>query len=130
MAVRRVAPGLPEVAAVALGGLLGSASRIAIGTWFTGSGFPMSVLLVNLVGSFLLGLYLAVRQRVVTRAHSVHFWAIGLLGSFTTFSTFSVDILRLVGDGRPVTALVYLLVSLVAGLSLAFLGGRIGRLLR
>lgn len=115
--------------AVGLGGLAGSASRTAIGIWLGGEGFPVPVLIVNLTGSFALGLYLALRQQSVTRPHSLHFWAIGLLGSFTTFSAFSVDLVRLVESGRVVTALVYLGVSLVGGLVAALLGGRVGRLL-
>lgn len=99
-----------------------------MGLWLGGEGFPTAVLIVNLIGSFGLGVYLAMRQRVITRSTSLHFWAIGMLGSFTTFSTFSVDLVRLMDAGQPMTAGAYLLTSLMGGLSLAFVGGRIGRL--
>lgn len=119
---------LAPLAAVALGGLIGSASRTAIALWLGVEGFPTAILIVNLVGSFALGLYLAMRQQVVTRSTSLHFWAIGMLGSFTTFSTFGVDVVRLIDTGQVLNAGLYLLASLLGGLILAFIGGRFGRL--
>lgn len=81
---------------------------------------------MNLVGSFLLGLYLARRERAVSRRGSLQFWAIGLLGSFTTFSAFSVDLVRLLEAGRAGAAGVYLLSSICGGLLAAMLGLRVG----
>jgi CrcB protein len=116
------------VAAVAAGGLVGSASRTAIG-WLLSSEtgeFPTAVVVVNLVGSFVLGLYMARRERAVTRPRSLQFWAIGVLGSFTTFSAFSLDLVDLMNAGRPDLSMAYLGVSLVGGLLVAGLGLRIG----
>lgn len=88
--------------------------------------FPVGVLTVNLVGSFLLGLYLARRERSVAGPATLRFWAIGLLGSFTTFSAFSLDLLVLFQAGRIVASFMYLLASVAGGLTLALIGHRMG----
>jgi CrcB protein len=81
---------------------------------------------VNLAGSFLLGFYLARRERANSRRTSLQFWAIGVFGSFTTFSAFSIDLVRLLEDGQHLTAASYLCASLIGGLALAHGGQRIG----
>ncbi len=93
-------------------------------------GFPIGVLTVNLVGSFLLGFYLARRERSVEGPAAVRFWAIGVLGSFTTFSAFSGDLLVLLQAGRVVASSGYLLGSVLGGLALALTGHRMGSVLR
>jgi CrcB protein len=55
----------------------------------------------------------------------MQFWAFGTLGSFTTFSAFSLDVVRLVDAGHPGGAAGYVLVSMVGGLWLALLGQRL-----
>lgn len=116
------------MAAVGAGGLVGSAARTGIGLWIPTqeAGFPTWAILVNLAGSLLLGLYLARRERATSRRTSLQFWAIGMLGSFTTFSTFSVDLLQLLADGRLLAAASYLGVSILGGLGLGLAGQRIG----
>jgi len=116
------------LAAVALGGLLGSAARIGVAAVFASEGFPVAVLVVNLLGSFLLGLYVALRQRAVVRRGSPRFWAIGVLGSFTTFATFSVDLIRLGTENGVISIAAYVVTSVLGGLSVALLGMRIGGL--
>ena len=115
---------------MAAGGLLGSGFRAAIVLLVGEGAFPTAILIVNLVGSFVLGYYLARRERAVGARHSLHFWGIGVLGSFTTFSTFSVDLVQLLEGGRVVTATVYLVVSLAGGLTSAVVGQRIGAIVR
>lgn len=116
------------MAAVAAGGLIGSAARIGIALWIPtpSQGFPTEVLVVNLAGSFLLGFYLARRERAISRRTSLQFWAIGVFGSFTTFSTFSLDLVHLLSAGRLLTAASYLGASLLGGLAVALVGQRIG----
>lgn len=122
----------PAVAQVAAGGVIGSAVRgmvqLAIPT--VDGTFPTAVLLVNLVGSFFLGLYLARRERSVEGPATLRFWAIGLLGSFTTFSAFSLDVLVLLQAGRVVASSIYLLGSVAGGLTLALVGHRMGLVFR
>ena len=114
--------------AVLAGGLLGSAARAVVGLAIPAASgeFPVATLIVNLTGSFLLGFYLARRQRAVSARWSMRFWAIGALGSFTTFSTFSVEVLQLIDVGQMATAVGYTLASTLGGLTLALLGGRVG----
>jgi CrcB protein len=92
--------------------------------------FPAATLTVNLVGSLLIGLFLARWDRSAARAWSLRFWAIGVLGSFTTFSTFSLETAQLLEAQRPVMALVYLVGSVAGGLVLAVVGLRLGSVLR
>lgn len=86
----------------------------------------MATLIVNLAGSLMLGFYLARRERTVTARVSLQFWAIGVFGSLTTFSAFSVEVVGLVQRGRAATAVGYVAVSLVGGLILALAGQRLG----
>jgi CrcB protein len=114
------------------GGLIGSAARAGVGYLLPGApgSVPVVTLTVNLLGSLLLGFYLARRERATTFRWSVQFWAIGILGSFTTFSGFSLDVVHLLQVDRPLVALGYVATSLVGGLALALLGERIGSVLR
>ena len=86
----------------------------------------MAALVVNLVGSFLLGLYLARRERAVAAESSIPFWAIGVLGSFTTFSAFSLDVVYMIDAGRGLVACGYVVVSVIGGLTVALFGERLG----
>lgn len=88
--------------------------------------FPWTALIVNLSGSFLLGLYLARRERAVATESSIPFWAIGVLGSFTTFSAFSLDVVYLIEAGRGLVAAGYVAASVMGGLTVALLGERVG----
>lgn len=114
------------------GGALGSAARAGIGVWFpTPTGrFPATLLVINITGSFLLGLYLVRRERAISARWSIQFWAIGVLGSFTTFSAFSLDVSRLVTTGHPIKAAGYVVASIIGGLLAASLGQQVGRVLR
>jgi len=120
----RIAP----LAAVLAGGFVGSAARAGVGEWIHSSPgtFPVATFTVNIVGAFLLGLYLARRERSVNPRWSLQFWAIGGLGSFTTFSTFSVGVVKLIDAGGTGTAIVYVVASTLLGLIAAILGDRIG----
>lgn len=120
---------LLDFGAVIGGGLVGSAARLAVAE-VTASGtasFPWATLVVNLSGAALAGFYLARRQRAVSSRWSLRFWAIGALGSFTTFSGFSVEVIRLNEAGRLGMALVYVLASVVGGVLAAVIGDGAGR---
>jgi len=120
---------LPALVAVVGGGLIGSAARAIVGFWLpTPTGhFPTGIFVINITGSFLIGLYLARRERAAVARLSLPFWAIGVLGSFTTFSAFSLDVLRLLTEGQTPTAVVYVVSSTVGGLVAALLGQRVGQ---
>lgn len=113
---------------VALGGAAGSVARFAVSAMFrTAPGtFPVGTFLVNLLGSFLIGLCAAWAER---GAPWVRPWLMaGFLGGFTTFSAFSLENMRLLRDGYLGTALTYALVSVSAGILLAFAGYSLARL--
>ena len=111
---------------------MGSAARIVVGLWIPAkdAGFPWAILLVNLAGSLLLGFYLARRERSISRRGSLQFWAIGVFGSFTTFSAFTVDLVEILAAGRGGMAVSYLASSVLGGLICAVAGLRIGGLIR
>jgi fluoride exporter len=110
--------------AVAVGGAAGSVLRYAVGlALLRGSGaFPLGTLLVNVLGSFLIGL--------LARALSSPAWdpmwrialTVGFCGGFTTFSTFSAELLTLLQEGRMARAALYVGVSVGLAVLATFLG--------
>lgn len=111
---------------IALGGALGSMARYAtgiyVGRWL-GSGFPWGTLLINIVGSFLIGVFaesFALRWDTsqVTRA----FLIVGICGGYTTFSTFSLDMVTLFNRGEAVAAATYAGASVALGLAALYAG--------
>lgn len=114
---------------VALGGALGSVLRYGLGAWvqgFWGPSFPYSTLLVNLLGSFLIGLVLRFSLEGILSGEGRLFLAVGVLGGFTTFSTFNYELLALVQGGEWAKALLYAGLSLFLGFLMVFLGYRLG----
>lgn len=88
-------------------------------------GWPAATLLVNVVGSLLLGAFLARRQSDATVFGSLEFWAIGVLGSLTTFSALSIEVVRLADQRQFVIVFGYVALSVFGGLGAAILGGRL-----
>ena len=112
---------LREVLLVALGGAVGSAGRYLVDRAFGERSFPIATLTVNLVGSFLLGLLVGwLGSRVATGLRLALFT--GLLGGFTTFSTFALESSVLLRSGQTTSALAYLVLSVGAGVALAAIG--------
>lgn len=106
-------------------GALGSGARYLVGTWALeslGGGFPYGTLIVNVLGSFALG--------VVAHLATASAWspelrgavAIGFLGGFTTYSSFNQETLTLLGGGASGTAALNIVVTLIAGLTAGWLG--------
>jgi len=107
------------VAAVAAGGALGACARYGAALlWPTAPGaFPWTTLLVNAAGCAVIGVFMVVITEVVTAHPLVRpFLGTGVLGGFTTFSTYAVDAQRLVGGGHAAGAAVYLVATLAAAL--------------
>jgi fluoride exporter len=119
-------------AAVLAGGIIGSAARTGVSYLLpaaTGR-LPVATLIVNLAGSLLVGFYLARREQTVTAPLSLQFWGIGVFGSFTTFSTFSIEVVYLLGQRKAATAVAYVATSIIGGLILALSGQRVGSVIR
>ena len=111
-----------------VGGAIGSVLRYAIGLTARQSLFPWATLCINLSGSFILGLFLtrALGRLPVTVTTPI---SVGILGGFTTFSTFAWEGLFLSRSGRIGLALIYVLLSVVGGIFAAWIGYRLGRLI-
>ncbi len=112
--------------AIALGGALGSVLRFAAVSYLTpllGYRFPFGTFIVNLSGSFLIGVaYVLLVEKTTLSAEWRLFFITGILGGYTTFSAFSLEILQLWQDGYVLNALVYACGSVILGLIFAFIG--------
>jgi len=122
---------LSQVLAIAAGGALGAVLRywVSSGVYLLlGRGFPYGTLAVNVLGSLLMGmLYVLMIDRLATGSEWRAFLLIGLLGAFTTFSTFSIETLTLMQDGMYMRALLNILLSVLACIGAAFLGMALAR---
>jgi fluoride exporter len=107
------------LAAVSAGGALGAAARYLIGSvWPTPSGsFPVTTMAINLLGCALIGVLMVLITQVWSRQRLLRpFLGTGVLGGFTTFSTYTVDIQRLVAGSHTGTALLYLALTPIGAL--------------
>jgi CrcB protein len=115
--------------AVALGGVIGSLARAGLAHLVHGGppGFPWATFSVNVAGAAMIGFVAVVTDASRGRRPWLRpFLATGVLGGFTTFSTFAVDADRLLRDGATGTALVYLLATVAVGLAAVRLSARAG----
>lgn len=111
---------------VALGGALGSVARYAFaslaGRWL-GTEFPWGTLLINIGGSFLIG---ALAESFALRWDASQstrvFLVVGICGGYTTFSTFSLDVVTLMNRGANFAAAAYVLASVVLALGALYAG--------
>ncbi|MBV7697759.1 fluoride efflux transporter CrcB [Streptomyces sp. TRM70350] len=114
----------PIVAAVSLGGGIGAAARYGAGQLWpvAADGFPWTTLWVNVVGCAVIGAFMVIITDVWAAHRLVRpFFGTGVLGGFTTFSTYAVDIQRLVAAGEARSALAYLAATLLAALAAVWL---------
>ena len=124
---------MPRTALVALGGLIGSVARY----WLSGAvqrlhgtAFPSGTLAVNVVGSFVIGLVMALSlERGLLSANARILLATGFCGGFTTMSTFSYETVALLRDGDAVLALGNVLASVVVTIGAVWLGDLVARVL-
>jgi len=118
--------------AIAAGGAIGSLLRFWSSTgmhrWL-GQSFPYGTLFVNVTGSLLMGfLYVLLTSRMELGTPWRAFFLVGLLGAFTTFSTFSMDTLQLLEKGLWLRALLNVLSNVVVCIGAAWAGVLIGRI--
>ena len=104
-----------------MGGAAGALARYAVGIAAGARGFPWATLAINVVGSFLLGLLLHRGPGRLSEDARLAL-GVGVLGAFTTFSTFTNETLALARDGRLGAAVFYVSLSVVAGLTAAAVG--------
>lgn len=119
--------------AVALGGALGSVARFwltGVMTALTGPRFPWGTLLINVGGSFVIGLIAGLTltpDRVGWHPSVRIFLMTGFCGGFTTFSAFSLQALELLRDGETAAAIAYMLASVLLCLAFTFIGWHVTR---
>ncbi|MER1986164.1 MAG: fluoride efflux transporter CrcB [Solibacillus sp.] len=107
---------------VGIGGAIGAVLRVMISTTIPFNGtFPFATLCVNLLGCFLLGLFLT-STTIIRNVHLKLALTTGVLGAFTTFSTFSYETLQLLQQGAAFYALLYVGGSLFGGLTFSAIG--------
>ena len=116
---------------VAAGGAIGASLRHLSGmaaVRLFGSGFPWGTLFVNVFGSFLMGLFIAWMVKKTGVSNDVRlFMATGILGGFTTFSAFSLDVANMVERGAMSSAFIYIAASVIISLAAVFIGLWFGR---
>jgi CrcB protein len=103
--------------AVAIGGALGSVARYALSSWIfdiTSNKFPYATLIVNVAGSFVMGiLFVVIVERAVLPAEMRSLLMIGFIGAFTTFSAFSLDALGLWQNGHVLMSVIYMIATVI-----------------
>jgi fluoride exporter len=112
---------------VGLGGFFGAISRYKVGQWvhqlLDKHNFPYGTIFVNILGCFLIGLIAGlVSNKGLVPKHLELALITGFLGGFTTFSSFSLESLRLMQTGNFFSALLNIVISVVVGLTAAWLG--------
>ena len=117
--------------AISIGAVLGANFRYLLGGWISdrwGTSFPLGTFVINVTGSFVIGIVLTlVTERVAAPAWVRPMIAIGFLGSYTTFSTFSYETLALARDGAWLMAGLNVLLSVAESLVGVYLGTSLAR---
>jgi len=120
-------PTIYSILFVALGGALGSVLRYLLGTWTQtiskSIDFPYGTLAVNLIGCFVIGFLAQLAEaRGAFTPESRAFTFVGILGGFTTFSSFGNETINLLRDGETWNALANVGANVIFGLTLVWLG--------
>jgi CrcB protein len=121
-----------QVLLVAVGGALGAVTRYVLGTWIArifGPDFPVGTFVINVSGAFVFGVVLGLANDGILSANARLFLAVGVLGGYTTFSTFSYETLSLIQDGTMGLALLNVAGQLLLGVGAAYLGLIVSRAL-
>lgn len=110
------------LAVISAGGALGALARYGLGVAFPHA-FPWATFGINVSGCFLIGVLMVLIAEVWEDHKLIRpFVGTGVLGGYTTFSTYVVDIQQLVGAGRPAVALGYLVATVISALAAVYAG--------
>ena len=116
---------------IGFGAFVGANARYLMQNWAAtrwGTAFPLGTLLVNVVGSFILAFFMTVAtQRVAISSNWRLFVGVGLLGGYTTFSSFAFETLALMGSDQWLSAAFYFGGNVMVGLLAAFAGMMLAR---
>lgn len=123
---------MSQIVAVALGGAIGSVARFLLAGWIgrlMDANFPWGTLAVNVVGGLAMGLLIEAMAQSWSVSPEVRaFLTIGLLGGFTTFSAFSLETVALLQRGETISALTYIVASVILSVGAVWCGMRLARL--
>ncbi len=123
---------LNSLVLVFVGGGIGSICRFVLDRFVNqqfGSDFPYGTLIVNIIGSFCIGLlFVALGKYYIDSGHRL-FFATGFLGGFTTFSTFTLETALLFRNNQNLGGIVNILLSLILGLTFVMIGILLGNFL-
>ena len=112
--------------AIAIGGAIGAVFRYVLGNQISvifGTNFPFSILIINVIGSFFMGMAIeSFNLFSISKEPLQKFLTVGILGAFTTFSTFSLDALDLIMKNRISDAFIYVFASVILAIGFLFLG--------
>ncbi len=117
---------------IGFGGALGAIARYLMGSldyWLSNGVFPISTLVVNVTGSLAIGFLWGICDRVAIPPNVRLFLFIGVLGGYTTFSTFSLETFNLMRDGEYRIALINAMLSVVLSVGAVFAGYIISKIL-
>lgn len=122
-----------KILSLLAGGALGTLARYSVsglahGYW--GTGFPIGTLMVNLLGSLIIGFLWGIFENTAMSPQLRSFVFVGFLGGFTTFSSYSLETMNLFREGQIRLGLINILVNNVLGLVLVFAGFIIARTIR
>ncbi|ALF53269.1 camphor resistance protein CrcB [Nostoc piscinale CENA21] len=120
---------------ISLGAIAGALSRYYLGLWFTqlfGQAFPYSTLIINVSGCFLMGLFtMLVLGRLIVISPEIRLVVTtGFLGAYTTFSTYELDVVKLLEKQSLEMSLIYWLISPVLSLLGLLLGNKIAEFMQ
>lgn len=118
---------------IGLFGMIGALLRYYLGVtiqmgWIYS--FPLGTLIINCLGAFILGWFTFFVSQLKCPEWFRLGFGVGLIGSFTTFSTFSVETFTLLNEGKILNAILYVFLSLLGGLLFSFLGYRMSIYMR
>ena len=117
---------IKNILLVGMGGFMGAAARYIIQCFIKTNQPFYTTLLINIIGSFLIGIIIAYSlKNAALNNHWKLFLATGICGGFTTFSTFSMENYHLLIEGKYLSALIYITLSIILGVAAVFLGIKI-----
>lgn len=119
-----------EIWWVGLGGFVGANARYLLGGWIAarfGTTFPLGTFVINITGSFVLGVIMGLLDAHLLSSTIRLGVAIGFVGAYTTFSTFSYETIRLIENGSMLLATANVFGSVIVGLLATIVGLAAGR---
>ncbi|MBF0458302.1 MAG: fluoride efflux transporter CrcB [Nitrospirae bacterium] len=122
---------MAEYLIIGIGGFIGAIARYALALWITGKWgkvFPLGTFVINVSGSFLIGLVMStLAARNIVDPHWRLFIVVGFLGAYTTFSAFEFEIGSLLKQGEMFAAMLYMSLSVIVGFIALKIGDALGK---